>query len=136
MRIKDEKAGHDSPSPISRVRSDSNNHRGKLDSTSAISRLINILDIEFENWKWICTLAVMWLFFFALLPFPTIIFAGEFYPLSYIWLVGWLCVFILLEHARDVRKGKAKASVKWRSYPNAIEDYCDTVIKKRKITSQ
>ena len=99
--------------------------RSKLDHTSPIPRLINIIRLEFDNWKWLLTFICIFTFFFAVLPFPTIIFAGECYPLAYLWLVGWLCVAILLEHAVTVRKGKAKAAVKWHSNPNALDEYVE-----------
>jgi len=102
-----------------------NNHRSKLDHTSPIPRLISLLTLEFDTWKWLLTLICIFTFFFAVLPVPTIIFAGECYPLAYLWLIGWLCVAILLEHAVSVRKGKAKAAVKWYNNPNALDEYIE-----------
>jgi len=51
------------------------------------------------------------------------------YPLAYAWLLGWLSVAILWEYAVQVRKGKAKAGVKWFSNPHAIQEYCDLIEK-------
>ena len=98
---------------------------------------IDWLDWKLDWCKWLLTFMCIWWFFFAVLPVPTILFAGVRWELSYLWSLGLLSIIIIYSHIVDLRRSKAKAGVKWRSYPKAINEYVEMVLKETDLeTSQ
>lgn len=87
---------------------------------------IDRLWFHFEPWKCLTFFGIVWLFIALVVPYPFVNLLTSGHKVEACgWLALWFVVLVLLDHSADVRRGKAKAGVKARWHPNAVNEYVE-----------
>jgi hypothetical protein len=91
-----------------------------------LALMLDRLDFYFEPWKSLAFVVVVWLFvaMFVPIPFVILLFSGRVVEACG-WVSLWIGLLIFLDHRAEVRRGKAKAGLKARYYPNAVKEYIE-----------